>query len=169
VNVAAPATTERPPETDWKLVVDESIERLGLRVLKSPLRSPKANSICERAIGTLRRECLDWLIPLSEAHLRQTLKSWVAHYNRDVLTQPWVQASPILPPIYGCHCRIGGIASATSARFMPKKYSQDGIMSTRWRAREQMDPAENRPEEFFAHHSAISPMPKNLSFGERDS
>jgi putative transposase len=61
--------------------VDESIRRLGLRVLKSPPHSPKANSICERVIGTIRRECLDWLIPLSEAHLRQTLKSWVAHYN----------------------------------------------------------------------------------------
>jgi putative transposase len=62
--------------------LDESIRGLGLRVLKSPPRSPKANSICERVIGTLRRECLDWLIPLSEAHLRQTLRSWVAHYNR---------------------------------------------------------------------------------------
>jgi len=62
--------------------LDRSIQRLGLRVLKSPPRSPKANSICERVIGTLRRECLDWLIPLSEAHLRLTLKSWVAHYNR---------------------------------------------------------------------------------------
>jgi transposase InsO family protein len=62
--------------------LDESIRRLGLRVSKSPPRSPKANSFCERVIGTLRRECLDWLIPLSEAHLRQTLKSWVAHYNR---------------------------------------------------------------------------------------
>jgi putative transposase len=61
--------------------LDESIQRLGLRVLKSPPRSPKANAICERVIGTLRRECLDWLIPLSEAHLRQTLRSWVAHYN----------------------------------------------------------------------------------------
>ncbi|WP_153067466.1 integrase core domain-containing protein, partial [Steroidobacter cummioxidans] len=62
--------------------LDGSIQRLGLRVLKSPPRSPKANSICERVIGTIRRECLDWLIPLSAAHLRQTLKSWVAHYNR---------------------------------------------------------------------------------------
>src|SRR5687767_4757667 len=62
--------------------VDESVQRLGLRVLKSPPRSPKANALCERVIGTLRRECLDWLIPLSEAHLRQVLKSWVAHYNR---------------------------------------------------------------------------------------
>jgi transposase InsO family protein len=63
--------------------LDEFIKRLGLRVLKSPPRSLKANSICERVIGTLRRECLDWLIPLSDAHLRQTLKSWIAHYNRE--------------------------------------------------------------------------------------
>jgi putative transposase len=62
--------------------LDESSRRLGLRVLKSPPRSPKANSICERVIGTIRRECLDWLIPLSEAHLRQTLKAWATHYNR---------------------------------------------------------------------------------------
>jgi putative transposase len=62
--------------------LDESIRRLGLQVLKGPPRSPKANSICERVIGTIRREGLDWLIPVSEAHLRQTLKSWVAHYNR---------------------------------------------------------------------------------------
>ena len=62
--------------------LDESIRRLGLRVLKSPPRSPKANSICERVIGTIRRECLDWVIPLSEAHLRQTLKAWAMHYNR---------------------------------------------------------------------------------------
>ena len=62
--------------------LDESVRRLGLRVLKSPPRSPKANALCERVIGTLRRECLDWLIPLSEAHLRQTLRSWVAHYIR---------------------------------------------------------------------------------------
>lgn len=62
--------------------LDESVQKLGLHVLKSPPRSPKANSICERVIGTIRRECLDWLIPLSEAYLRQTLKSWVAHYNR---------------------------------------------------------------------------------------
>jgi transposase InsO family protein len=62
--------------------VDQSIRALGLEVLRSPVASPKANSICERVIGTIRRECLDWLIPLSEAHLRSILKSWVEHYNR---------------------------------------------------------------------------------------
>ena len=61
--------------------LDESIERFGLRVLKSPLRSPKANAICERAIGTIRRECLDWLIPMSEGHLRAILRDWRTHYN----------------------------------------------------------------------------------------
>jgi len=62
--------------------LDDSIKALGLSVLKSPPRCPKANSVCERVIGTIRRECLDWLIPLSERHLRSILKSWVGHYNR---------------------------------------------------------------------------------------
>jgi putative transposase len=69
-------------DTIFSAELDESIQRLGLRVLKSPPRSPKANALCERVLGTLRREPLDWLIPLSEAHLRRTLKTWVAHYNR---------------------------------------------------------------------------------------
>jgi transposase InsO family protein len=61
--------------------LDESIAKLGVKVLKSPPRSPTANSICERLIGTTRRECLDWLIPLTETHLRTLLQSWVRHYN----------------------------------------------------------------------------------------
>jgi transposase InsO family protein len=60
---------------------DESIAKLGVKVLKSPPRSPTANSICEKLIGTTRRECLDWLIPLTETPLRTLLQSWVRHYN----------------------------------------------------------------------------------------
>ena len=55
--------------------LDESIRRIGVQVLKSPPRSPKANAYCERLIGTIRRECLDWLIPLSEVHLRKVLRT----------------------------------------------------------------------------------------------
>lgn len=40
--------------------LDESIKNLGLTVLESPPHSPKASAICERVIGTIRRECLDW-------------------------------------------------------------------------------------------------------------
>ena len=45
--------------------LDDSIRALGVEVLRSPVASPKANAICERVIGTARRECLDWLIPVS--------------------------------------------------------------------------------------------------------
>jgi hypothetical protein len=41
----------------------------------------QANAYCERLIGTIRRECLDWVIPLGERQLRHILKAWVAHYN----------------------------------------------------------------------------------------
>jgi len=59
-----------------------SLTRLGLKVITTPVRSPQANSLCERLVGTLRRECLDWVIPLSERHLRKVLASWMVHYNR---------------------------------------------------------------------------------------
>ena len=63
-------------------ILDESIKGLGLEVPRSPVASPKANAICERVIGTIRRECPDWMIPMSEGHLRSFLKEWTAHYNR---------------------------------------------------------------------------------------
>jgi transposase InsO family protein len=62
--------------------LDASLKALGLVVLKTPYRSPQANSFCERLIGTARRDCLDFIIPFNEAHIRQTLKSWTEHYNR---------------------------------------------------------------------------------------
>jgi transposase InsO family protein len=61
--------------------LDGSIGALGLAALRSPFGSPKANAICERVIGTIRRECLDWMIPMSETHLRLILREWVTHYN----------------------------------------------------------------------------------------
>jgi transposase InsO family protein len=62
--------------------LDESLKSLSLTVLKTPYRSPQANACCERLIGTVRRECLDFMIPCNEAHIRQILKAWTLHYNR---------------------------------------------------------------------------------------
>ncbi len=62
--------------------LDRSVENLWLRVLKTPYRSPQANSICERAIGSMRRECLDHMIPLTENQLRWILKGWVIYNNQ---------------------------------------------------------------------------------------
>jgi transposase InsO family protein len=66
----------------FSVAFDEGLVRgLGVRVLRTPARSPQANAFCERLIGTMRRECLDFLIPLNERHLRRMLREWVHHYN----------------------------------------------------------------------------------------
>jgi transposase InsO family protein len=62
--------------------LDQAVAHMGLRVLRTPARAPKANSICERLGGSLRRECLDFLIPFNERHLKIIGKQWTAHYNR---------------------------------------------------------------------------------------
>ena len=78
----------------FSISLDHSIAALGLLVLKSPPRSPKTNAICERLIGTIRRECLDWIIPMSEDHLREILKSWSKHYNQG---RPHMSLGPGIP------------------------------------------------------------------------
>jgi AraC-like DNA-binding protein len=86
------------PETDrdniFSKELDRSITRLGIDVIETPYRNPQANSICERVIGSMRRECLDYMIPLNETHLRKIVKEWVAHYNQ---SRPHAALGPIVP------------------------------------------------------------------------
>ena len=74
--------------------LDRGVTALGVRVLRTPVRAPKANSVCERLGGTLRRECLDLLIPLNERHLKMTVTEWGIHYNRG---RPHSSLGPGLP------------------------------------------------------------------------
>jgi len=53
----------------------------GIRILASPPQAPRANAICERMIGTLRRELFDRLLIVNEHHLRRVLTEYMAHYN----------------------------------------------------------------------------------------
>ena len=50
-------------------------------MIKTPVRSPRANSFAERFVGTLRRECLDHVLILGEQHLRSILPEYARHYN----------------------------------------------------------------------------------------
>jgi putative transposase len=52
-----------------------------IRILASPPQAPRANAVCERLIGTLRRELLDRLLIVNEHHLRQVLTDYLQHYN----------------------------------------------------------------------------------------
>jgi GNAT superfamily N-acetyltransferase len=88
---------------------------MGLEVIPTPVRRPKANSLCERLIGTLRRECLDWIIPLTEQHLRKTLWSWLPHYNRGRPHSSLGPAFPIHPLISPRSSNASGIVSTDRA------------------------------------------------------
>ena len=74
--------------------VDDDLRAFGLKVLRTPVQAPTANAYCERLMGTIRRECLDYMIPLSEKHLRTILKEWVAHYNQG---RPHASLGPGIP------------------------------------------------------------------------
>ena len=53
----------------------------GIRILAGPPQAPRANAICERIIGTLRRELLDRVLIVNEHHLRRALTEYLRHYN----------------------------------------------------------------------------------------
>jgi putative transposase len=84
---------------------------LGLRVLKTPVRTPQANALCEGLLGTLRRECVDFVIPLTESHLRRLLHAWVLYCNAGrphmALGAGIPQPPPRWPvPLQACRHRI---------------------------------------------------------------
>jgi transposase InsO family protein len=56
---------------------------LGIETVLTPVRAPRADAVAERVIGTLRRECLDHVIPLDEAHLRAILAEFAAYDNTE--------------------------------------------------------------------------------------
>src|SRR5205085_2724650 len=53
----------------------------GIDVLRTPIKAPKANGICERFIGSVRRECLDHLLIFGERHLYRVLKAYTDYFN----------------------------------------------------------------------------------------
>jgi putative transposase len=60
---------------------DEVLAGNGTRVIRTPVRSPRANAFAERFVGTLRRECLDHVLIRGERHLREVLAEYARHYN----------------------------------------------------------------------------------------
>ena len=53
----------------------------SIRILPCPPQAPRANAICERMVGTLRRELFDRLLIVNEHHLRRVLTEYMVHYN----------------------------------------------------------------------------------------
>jgi putative transposase len=67
----------------------------GVAVIKTPVRAPNANAVAERAIRSIREECLDQLLVLNRAHLAFVLRQYCAYYNHRRPHQGLRQALPI--------------------------------------------------------------------------
>jgi len=62
---------------------DEVLRGESVRVIRTPIRAPKANAFAERFVGTVRRECLDHLLVFGERHLERILREYLRHYNEE--------------------------------------------------------------------------------------
>jgi putative transposase len=71
----------RDRDTKYAASCDAVFAAEGTRVIKTPIQAPRANAICERVIGTIRRECLDRMLILGCRHLKTVLAEYVEHYN----------------------------------------------------------------------------------------
>jgi len=88
----------------------------GTRILASPPQALRANAICERIIGTLRRELLDRLLIVNEQHLRRILTEYLMHYNTarphrslSQLTPAQAATRPPEPVNLAEHRTLGGL------------------------------------------------------------
>ncbi len=88
----------RDRDSKFTAAFDEVLAGNGVRVIKAPVRSPRANSFAERYVGTLRRECLDHLLIYGEHHLRQVLSAYARHYNEHWPHQSREQRPPLHEP-----------------------------------------------------------------------
>jgi len=65
----------RDRDTKFTDTFDEVFRSEGIRVIRAPVRAPQANAYAERWVGTLRRECLDWILILGRRNRRQSCEN----------------------------------------------------------------------------------------------
>ncbi len=70
-------------DTKFSGPFDQILAEEIVRVIKTPMRAPRANAITERWVRTVRTECLDQLLVVGRRHLEQILREYLAHYNRE--------------------------------------------------------------------------------------
>jgi putative transposase len=74
---------------------DEVFRSEGIRVIKAPVRAPKARAHAERWVGSVRRECLDRILILGRRHLRHVLTTYALHYNEHRPHRSLAQRPPL--------------------------------------------------------------------------
>ena len=100
----------RDRDSKFTEAFDEVFRSETVRVLRTPVRAPRANAYAERWVRTVRTECLDWLLILNRAHLERVLRMYVRHYNHQ---RPHRGLGMVTPE--GRH-QLAPIASAARAK-----------------------------------------------------
>ena len=95
---AHPRFLVRDRDSKFTREFDEVFHSQGIRVIKAPVRAPKARAHAERWVGTVRRECLDRLLILGRRHLALVLREYTAHYNEPRPHRSLAQRPPLAPP-----------------------------------------------------------------------
>ncbi len=88
----------RDRDSKFTRAFDEVFRSEGIRVIKAPVRAPKARAHAERWVGTVRRECLDRLLILGRRHLQHILATYTAHYNEHRPHRSLAQRPPTSTP-----------------------------------------------------------------------
>ncbi|MDQ2911188.1 MAG: transposase [Actinomycetota bacterium] len=107
----------RDRDSKYTGLFDEVFRSEQIRILRTPIRAPKANAVAERFVRASRAECLDWLLILNRRHLERVLRTYVQHYNRERphralgLRPPDPGAVPTRssPGEIGRHDKLGGL------------------------------------------------------------
>jgi putative transposase len=73
----------RDHDSEYTGPFDEVFRGERIRILRTPIRAPRANAVAERFVRTVRAECLDWLLILDRRHLERVLRVYVEHYNTE--------------------------------------------------------------------------------------
>jgi hypothetical protein len=76
-----PAMLIRDRDAKFPPAFDDVFRSEGSRVVRAPFRAPRARAHAERWVGTVRRECLDWLLIVGQVHLERVLREYAEHYN----------------------------------------------------------------------------------------
>ena len=98
-------------DSKFSRAFDEVFRSEGVEIIRTPFRAPKANAFAERWVGTVRRDCLDWLLISSRRQLERVLRVYVDHYN----THRPHRALGLTPPTPGPRLRLVGSEPAGPA------------------------------------------------------
>jgi transposase InsO family protein len=93
-----PRVLIRDRDTKFTREFDEVFRAQGIRVIKAPIRAPKARDHAERWVGSVRRECLDRLLIIGRSHLQHVLASYTRHYNEHRPHRALGQLPPLSQP-----------------------------------------------------------------------